>query len=383
MKRLILLVAAAVIVAAPALAFHDGGVAHCNGCHTMHNSEDGAAMNYNATGTGPGTNPGFGWTDLLLYPNASDVCLECHGNNTRSYNVFESDPLGLALREYYSAGNFVFLLEDNINDGHAGSVASNWIPGQGSGHNIQSGIKGSMWDTTLTAPPSDGTSPLTNNRIHCSSCHDPHGTGTFRLLYQTGQDVDVGGETVIYGDTVVAYGISYGDVETNDNHNAYVSGYSGWCNSCHTEFHQRSGRMIHPSGESLSDGTDVQYNRYRGTTDCVLSGVSPCGTGGAATAYLGDVPFEDDSHTAASITSTLGPTSSSRVACMSCHRAHATSAPNAGRWDFDVTFLWEDGHESGSWPIPFIPYDPRDVDNQRSLCNKCHGQDEFDVLPTP
>ena len=44
----------ALIVAAPALAFHDNGVAHCNGCHTMHNSEDGAPMNYDATGTADG-----------------------------------------------------------------------------------------------------------------------------------------------------------------------------------------------------------------------------------------------------------------------------------------------------------------------------------------
>jgi predicted CXXCH cytochrome family protein len=231
MRRTLLLIAAVAIMAAPAWAFHDDGVAHCNGCHTMHNSEDGAPMNFNAMGTGPGTNVGFGWTDLLLYPNASDVCLRCHGNNSRSYNVFENDLMMSNLADYYSAGNFVFLLEDNINDGHRGGTPSNWIPGQASGHNIMSGIKGTGWDTTLSRPPSDGTSPMSTNRIHCSSCHDPHGTDSFRLLYQSGQQVEVGGDTVTYGDTVVAYSISYGDIETNDLHNAYVSGYSGWCNS--------------------------------------------------------------------------------------------------------------------------------------------------------
>ena len=60
---------------------------------------------------------------------------------------------------------------------------------------------------------------------------------------------------------------------------------------------------------------------------------------------------------------------------MTCHRAHATSAPDAGRWDFSVTFLIEDGDESGSYEIP-NPY----TDNQRSLCNKCHRKDEFDIL---
>ena len=43
-SRLLILAAAAVLVTgAPALAFHDGGVAACNGCHTMHNSQNGAA----------------------------------------------------------------------------------------------------------------------------------------------------------------------------------------------------------------------------------------------------------------------------------------------------------------------------------------------------
>ena len=69
----------------------------------------------------------------------------------------------------------------------------------------------------------------------------------------------------------------------------------------------------------------------------------------------------------------IGPTGTSQVACMSCHRAHATSAMDAGRWDFNVTGLAEDGVESTSYAIP-NPFD----NFQRSLCNKCHSQDEFD-----
>jgi hypothetical protein len=59
---------------------------------------------------------------------------------------------------------------------------------------------------------------------------------------------------------------------------------------------------------------------------------------------------------------------------MTCHRAHASSASDAGRWDFTITGLAEDGHESGSYTIP-NPYDS----GQRSLCNKCHTQDEYDA----
>jgi hypothetical protein len=62
--------------------------------------------------------------------------------------------------------------------------------------------------------------------------------------------------------------------------------------------------------------------------------------------------------------------------CLTCHRAHASSAADAGRWDFQVTLLHEDGAESGSYQIP----DPYASTNQRSLCNKCHNKDEFDAI---
>ena len=142
-RMLVMAAVAVVLCATPALAFHDGGVADCQGCHTMHNSEDGLPV-------ADGKAVGFGWPDLLLWENPSDVCLDCHGG-ARSYNVFTDDPLNPGLSNYYSAGNFVFLLEDNINDGHNGGA--NPIDGDGSGHNIKSSIKSSDWDQTLSAPP--------------------------------------------------------------------------------------------------------------------------------------------------------------------------------------------------------------------------------------
>jgi hypothetical protein len=377
-NRMLLLGAIAILVAAPALAFHDSGVATCNGCHTMHNSQNGSGMNFapgEMTTPGGGTAVGQGYTDLLLYPNASDVCLRCHGNNSRGYNVFESDPLAPTASEYYSAGNFVFLLENNLNDGYMG--ATYVIGGEKAGHNIQSGIKGSVWDTTLTAPPGVA-SPLTNNNLHCSSCHDPHGNSSFRLLYRGGQQVDVGpvgaADTVTFAATIMAEGIAYDAVESDASHNAYISGYSDWCASCHTGFHNAAGNLIHPSGSNLTTAVVAKYNAYRGTVDCVgtpPSGGNPCGTGTATDAYLADVPFED---AAATTTSTAGPTTASTVACVTCHRAHATSAPDAGRWDFNLDLLADDGVESGSWAIPRTYNDA----DQRSLCNKCHTQDEYD-----
>jgi hypothetical protein len=56
---------------------------------------------------------------------------------------------------------------------------------------------------------------------------------------------------------------------------------------------------------------------------------------------------------------------------MSCHRAHASSGPALGRWDFNVRYLSEDGAQSGSYPLP-NPYPGPD---QRQLCVKCHYPD--------
>jgi len=108
------------------------------------------------------------------------------------------------------------------------------------------------------------------------------------------------------------------------------------------------------------------YNRYNGTED--QSGAT------VDDSYLAAVPFEHPDNTTDQVSGP--PAGSAQVSCISCHRAHASSAPDAGRWDFSVTLLHEDGDESGSYEIP----DPYNSTNQRSLCNKCHNKDEFDHI---
>lgn len=383
-NRMLLLAAIAILIAAPAMAFHDGGVGYCQGCHTMHNSQNGVGMNEDALGSGAGTGtaPGFGYNDLLLLPNATDTCLNCHARDG-GYGVWATSMTAITPGDYTSAGNFVFLQEDNINDGRGGSSVANWIPGQQSGHNLRSGIKGTNWDTTLLAPPGGD---LTTNQIECTSCHDPHGQNSFRILYQQGQSVGIGAgnQSVTFAGTLVADEISYSATESNTLHNAYKSGYSEWCSTCHADFHNSAGNFIHPSGTDLPTTIIDKYNAYRGTADCVNnppSGSNPCGSGSSQTAYYAIVPFE--SLNGVTTTSTDGPAAGAKVACVSCHRAHASSARDAGRWDFQVLFMELDGVQSGSFKLPYAASNMPADDDQRSLCNKCHSQDEFDHLVTP
>ena len=362
---LTLVAGAVALFAGGAFAFHDGGVAHCNGCHTMHNSQDGALVD----GDSPNGNP---W--LLIDATPSDVCLSCHA--TRLGAVFAVDVKNPA-REI-GGGNFIFLLEDNLNDGHGGGDLndpndpnSGWadaIPGDAAGHNLNAPGYGLSADVTLSTAPG-GTFPGAN--LGCSSCHDPHGSDTFRLLYGAGRLVQDFYTFTNEAPDAVGTSIFGGPPESNSYHTAYngdgpgTNTMSAWCGNCHGNFHNNNTQLIHPSGSTMKASVAGTYNLYNGTMDQL---------GAPAAPYLAAVPFEDPSVTTSS---TTGPSASSLVSCVSCHRAHATSAPDAGRWDFSVTLLVEDGVESGSYAIP----NPYPSDNQRSLCNKCHNKDAYDHNP--
>jgi len=346
MRKVLFIIMGLAVVAVPAAAFHDGGVAHCNGCHTMHNSQDGTLVDPDS----PNGNP---W--LLVDASPSDVCIVCHDHIEHTVG---SDPL--APPPLKGAGNFVYLFEDNLNDGHNGAL--NPIPGDAAGHNLNAPGAGLATDATLTAAPG-GTFPA--SVMSCTSCHDPHGTQDFRFLYGAGRVVQGGVATFTNAAPVAEAGPSlFFGAEANDNHTAYQSGMSAWCGNCHGNFHNNNAQLVHPSGQTLGGTIATTYDLYNGTSD-VLGGA-------AATSYLAAVPFEDAANTP---TSTAGPAASSQVSCITCHRAHATSAPDAGRWDFSITLMDDDGVESGSYAIP-NPYDH----NQRSLCNKCHRKDEFDHI---
>lgn len=364
MRKALLLAAGFVfLLAGSSFAFHDGGVAHCNGCHTMHNSADGELVD-------PNSPAGNAW--LMKDETASDVCLNCHSHG--SYSVLGADVLTPTAER--GAGDFVFQLEDNLNDGHGGgavlddSLGGGWanpIPGYKGGHSIYAPGHGLSYDPTAF-PGNNGPGGSYNKlALGCTSCHDPHGNENFRLLYGAGDIQD--GFYTFTNEAPVATGFSvfFGN-EGSGGGTVYTSGMSDWCGNCHADMHTASagGNLVHPSGQPMGGTIANFYGFYAGTDDM--------GGGTPDASYIPQVPFEGSTRTATG--DLFGPDASSQVSCITCHRAHATSAPDAGRWDFSVTLLVEDGDESGSYVIP-NPYS----DNQRSLCNKCHGKDAGDHLP--
>jgi 5-methylcytosine-specific restriction endonuclease McrA len=365
-----------------ALAFHDGGVAHCDGCHTMHNSEDGQSIIEGGT-------VGTAGDHLTLGADPSSTCLNCH-QGSGSYHIFSNDG-----SSYKPGGDFYWMTKEFVYVTHGTHTqkASNH------GHNVIAADFGLAQDDTLTQAPG-GT--FQSAWLACSSCHDPHGgkidktgpieasgsygadpttvqTGNFRLLGDAGYKAGPG--FTFFNRPPI--GTTSNNSETDSNHTDYGKGMSEWCANCHTGFLAASvGDHRHPASNTstlAAGGLADNYNAYVKTGDL---------TGGAgATAYLALVPFERQitDPTQLSPSTTQGPNGSSNVMCLTCHRAHASAFPNSGRWDFETEFPAVDSHpkdtDGGATPGDELnSYYGRDMvalfgEGQRSFCNKCHVKD--------
>lgn len=344
MLRLRLILALLCAITLPGMAsaqFHAGGVGSCQGCHIMHESEDGFI---------PASGPTGAW--LMRGDTSSEVCLSCHADNQGE--VLGADPL--VPPPEYGGGKFIFLVEDNINDSADGLL--NPLGGHAGGHNVVAPGYGLYADPDKNMSPG-GSYPA--SVLGCTSCHDPHGNGQFRLLLDQGQQSSNG--FLFTSPAPLAVGINLNaSPEGPGNHTAYQQGWSAWCGNCHGQYHQQGSMnpFDHPSRRGLGGSQRNSYNSYDGTDN-------PTG-GGFATAYLPELPLESIS---ATIDQISGASAGDRLSCMTCHRAHATSAPSALRWDGNVTYLVDDGAISGSYAIP----SPYASVGQRSLCEKCHWDD--------
>ena len=355
-----------------ALAFHGGGVAHCDGCHSMHNSPE---------------NPVEGTPNSLLLKGSdpSSTCLNCHAGDGGSYHILSSDA-----SNWSPGGDFFWLTQSYTNSNWSGSVTSD---PDNMGHNVIATDYGLTVDGTNTTAPG-GT--FTSSGLGCDSCHDPHGqvnggTANGELpISVSGSYGEAPAPSTIAGNYRLLGDVEYGLAapapiavtdgfgETDVSHPAYGQGMSEWCASCHGEYVNNSQK--HPSGNGeFLNGQSANYNSYVATGDF---------TGVQATSFTALVQFErqetDKTILTAAVTSTAGPDSGDNVMCLTCHRAHASAFNNITRWDMEHELLAE------GWPtaanltamgaLPLSDYYGRDIatdfgDFQRSLCNKCHVRD--------
>jgi predicted CXXCH cytochrome family protein len=424
----LLLAAAALLAAGSAYAFHDGGVAECSGCHSMHAAQS----------------PSF----LLVGSDQSSTCLSCHENSTGgSYHIstpesyFTANPLDGPLNKT-PGGDFGWLRLDRAATASYGAPLS--FAGEDNGHNIVAVDYGYVPDSTATAP--GGTMP--SNQLKCTSCHDKHGQGrivgdptaptidlpaigtTYDPIFGSGSYGDppspgeaVGTYRLLPGAYYTAWngvnfpGVPVAVVPSSYNRSeastttrtAYgysptdASGFASWgrwCATCHPAMHTDTAGFKHKVDDQLSFTQVLNYNNYVMTGD--LTGVFPRGG-----PYTSLVPFAKNTKDLTQLDALAvnndsdlsGPTSQDRLACLTCHRSHASAWKWSMRWNGDAEFLTlgtagnpvypgEDTYptNAGQFNAGYSEEQMRDgyygreanrefSAHQRSLCNKCHAKD--------
>ena len=368
-----------------AFALHSGGVAHCDACHTMHNSQNGVVYAQHDFPT-PGVVGETATPSLLTGTDPSSTCLYCH-DGAASYHVLSTDG-----SNYKAGGDFYWLTVD-------GTLGRHPVAGEQKGHNIVAADFGLAADVTLTAAPVranyGGAVAYPSSVLGCESCHDPHGknadglpiaesgsygavaptgaaVGNYRLLGST--NYDAGSGVVFDNPSPIAVSAGSSAPDTDAEHNDYGYGMSEWCTNCHMGFDaQGSNAHRHPAGNDAHlNGYGDAYNQYRATGN-VLPAPQP------ADAFDFFVPFERGltDVTSLSTTRTDGPDINSNIMCLTCHRAHASPFADAGRWDFGEELLDESPIAEEFGDIVWYGEDiaTRYGPYQRSLCNKCHIQD--------
>ena len=436
MKFLKVAVMSAIALAwSSAYAFHSGGVAECEGCHSMHNSHEGSTM---VTGTvyGQGSGP-----YLLKAADQSGTCLNCHGagNALSGYHISTQDiSQTLNIPQQLTPGGDFAWLKITTNFSVRGTPATGW--GQRRGHNVVAADFGYVADPDLSVAPG-GSYPAAS--LSCISCHDPHGEyrrfadGTYNTTglpisnsgsYNSSADPVTGiyavGAYRILGGTGYApvsnpgfpfanqvpsavspssYNRLEGNLKAGQTFVAYGAGMSEWCGNCHPNFIQSgytSGMagLRHPAGAAskLTAAVASNYNAY------VTSGIMTNTDVNAAYSTL--TPFEVGTNDfavlkpRAALNGALdrSANTTNNVACVTCHRAHAggfesmlrffylnefmTVGDAAGNASYETNVLVNGNRSQGLNPDQVKQaYYGRDASVfgpwARMQCNRCHAQD--------
>ena len=417
-----------------ASAFHSGGVAECEGCHSMHNSFEGST---NVTGRTFAQGTGI---YLLKANDQSGSCLNCHNAADTAPSSYHVSTNGVTAYdstvpvEMTPGGDFAWL-KKTMTFVVRGATTTN--PGERHGHNIVAADFGYVADADLTVAPG-GTYPASN--FACTSCHDPHGryrrfadnsyattglpifnsgsynnsanptaqfaVGAYRILGGVGyQPKSLSGSFAFATDPMDAVVAStYNRAETTDGTGiAYGKNVSEWCTNCHTSMLQASytsgmAGLRHPAGNAanLTAAVVLNYNAY------VTSGIMT--NTNTAKAFSTLAPFGTNTQDRAvmkpqAVTGTGGnslhaaATASDNVNCLSCHRSHASAFESMIRWNYagnefmtaadsanaaiydsvngKGTGYSQAQQQNAYYGRPATFFGP----NARSYCNKCHAKD--------
>ena len=405
-KLSIILIAAVLLslgMSSTGYAFHSGGVAECEGCHTMHNSSGNVQMN---SVNGHQTAQFQGKKFLLKGTDNSSTCLNCHSGATlSSYHVltFPLPAAGAAPTNYTPGGDFAWVTMSQTQP--AGSHAGN-TAGERHGHNVVASDFNLVADTTLTTAPGGSYAA---SALSCASCHDPHararvidtngtiayptfgqavlpigGSGSYSTSGSPDASTALGVYRILAGSNysqmsytnplafnadppVASAPATYNRAEsTSDTRVAYGKNMSEWCSNCHRAIHNdnvnaANTALIHPAGNNAllsATANDLAGNAAGTTIANIYNAYKKSGdlTGTSATSYDSLIPYEEGTNNLTTLQGhavfngsvTSGPAAGANVMCLSCHRAHASGFSSMTRWDNKDEILVADGVWPGS-----------------------------------
>lgn len=332
----------------------------CVNCHTMHNSQGNASMATYGTGgwTGTGPNP------ALL----RGTCIGCHAMGGAENIITIS---GSVIPQVYhtsatdlAGGNFAYIL------GSKGGGAANT-----KGHNVVDILTD---DGALDGPPggitqlfhNDGTN-ISDGDLTCAGTNGCHGKryttlGSGVTAMSGAHHGNVDGQLNTSDTVANSYRFLFGvkglenpvdkwQNASNASHNEYYGAaspvilgcgggetschsgadgikppsntISGFCGTCHGDFHTLTGPGM-GSGEGIGSSTTSPFIRHPSDIEIKNSGEYS-----SFTSYDVDTPVGRQAVPAAA-SGTVTP-GSDVVTCLSCHMAHASDYPDMLRWDYN------------------------------------------------
>jgi hypothetical protein len=396
-KLSFIIVAIAVLsfgLSSTSFAFHSGGVAECEGCHTMHNTKTSGTTASGHTGSPSTLGVGIGAAYLLQGSDQSSTCLNCHNQpdtdivgttKSNSYHISTDSSVlaaGVAPVELTPGGDFAWLKKTYVYSVRGTATTDE---GASHGHNINAADYGYTGTDNTSAP--GGT--YDQAKFTCTSCHDPHSkarrfadgsvattglpiynsgsynnspaptanvsaVGVYRFLGGAGYvPASVGGAGFTYPAPDAVAPSTYNRSEhSSQTIVAYGQGMSEWCANCHSAMLENaylsgtSGHR-HPAGNSskLTTAIVANYNSY------VTSGVMT--NTDVTKAFTTLAPFEkgmtgrtiaDYAALKSYATTSTSPgdhsaATTNNVMCLSCHRAHASGFPDMTRYFLENEFM--------------------------------------------
>ncbi len=309
----------------------------CYNCHTMHNSQDGAAVLRTGSGTGWNSSGQLSGGSIQSAPAENLLitnCVGCHSSTTGDtiitvgsskvpivYNTggYPANPL--------AGGNFYQVAQGGAeNDIYGHNVYGISAPdnnlSQGPG-NKRCGSFASPCHKTLAAAPQFENF----NRGGCKGCHYNvfHHTDNDQYRFLNGHE----------GTDHYVTGVEDDDweQETATDHNEYkgfdgpvtdsgtlesTNSISTFCSGCHYYFHRDT---------TTSAGIGDSSPWLRHPTDIKLPETGEYSAYDPPTQYSNEAPvaYTDPSNTSRS---------TAIVMCLSCHRPHGSDQPDMLRWDY-------------------------------------------------